>query len=213
MTPEDRRELVEAREKIAVAAGFALLVAALVLLTTVLPAEYGLDPFGTGERLGLMALAEAADAPVDQPTIVSSGPGKIATPQARVYKVDSREFQLEPSEGMEFKYHIERGGGLVYTWTATVEVEYEFHGEPEGGPAGAYESYELSAGAKGAGNFTAPFTGIHGWYWVNKSPNPITVTLTSAGFYTGATEFRRDKRTIQHQLPDVNTATAVPASR
>jgi hypothetical protein len=217
MTPEDRPDmkeaLIEAREKIAVAAGFALLVAALVLLTTVLPAEYGLDPFGTGERLGLMALAEAADAPVDQPTIVSSGPGKIATPQARVYKVDSRKFQLEPSEGMEFKYHIERGGGLVYTWTATVEVEYEFHGEPEGGPAGAYESYELSAGAKGAGNFTAPFTGIHGWYWVNKSPNPITVTLTSAGFYTGATEFRRDKRTIQHQLPDVNPATVAPAGK
>jgi hypothetical protein len=213
MTPEQHHELIEAREKIAVAAGFALLVAAVVLLTTVLPAEYGLDPFGTGERLGLTALAEAADAPVDQPTIVSSGPGKIVTLQSRVYKVDSREFQLEPAEGMEFKYHIERGGGLVYTWTATVEVEYEFHGEPEGGPAGAYESYELSAGAKGAGNFTAPFTGIHGWYWVNKSPNPITVTLTTAGFYTGATEFRKDKRTIQHQMPDVNTATAAPTGK
>jgi hypothetical protein len=212
MSTEERVRTVEAREKIAVAAGFALLVAAVVLLTAVLPAEYGLDPFGTGEKMGLLALA-AADAPADQPTIISSGPAKTTNPQSRIYKVDSREFQLAPAEGMEFKYHIGKGGGLLYSWTATANVEYEFHGEPEGGPAGAYESYELSAGDKGAGSFTAPFTGIHGWYWLNKSPNPVTVRLTSAGFYTGATEFRKDKRTIQHQLPDVNPATAGPAGK
>lgn len=211
-TPEARQQLIEAREKIAVAAGFALLVAAVVLLTTVLPAEYGLDPFGTGEKLGLMALAEA-EATAAQATIISSGPAKTTTLQSRIYKVDSREFQLAPSEGMEFKYHIEKGGGLLYTWTADANVEYEFHGEPEGGPAGAYESYDLSAGEKGAGNFTAPFTGIHGWYWLNKTPNPVTVRLTSAGFYTGATEFRKDKRTIQHQLPDVNPATVGAAGK
>ena len=212
-TVDERRQLIEAREKIAVAAGFALLVAAMVLLTAVLPAEYGIDPFGTGEKLGLLALAGAADGPVDQATVISSGPAKIANPQSRVYKVDSRAFQLAPSEGMEFKYHMEKGGGLLYTWTATTNVEYEFHGEPEGGPAGAYESYELSAGETGAGNFTAPFTGIHGWYWLNKSPNPVTVKLTSAGFYTGATEFRKDKRTIQHQLRDVNPSTADPTGQ
>jgi hypothetical protein len=204
---DDRRLVIEAREKIAVAAGFALLVAAFVLLTAVLPAEYGIDPFGTGEKLGLTALAEAADAAVAQGTLIPSGPVKPANPQSRVYKVDSREFQLAPAEGMEFKYHLEKGGGLLYTWTATANVEYEFHGEPEGGPAGAYESYDLSAGEKGAGSFSAPFTGIHGWYWLNKTPNPVTVRLTSAGFYTGATEFRKDKRTIQHQLSDVDPAT------
>jgi hypothetical protein len=210
--PEDRRQVIEAREKIAVAAGFALLVAAVVLLTAVLPAEYGIDPFGTGEKLGLLALAEAADA-AGQPALISSGPVKTTTLQSRLYKVDSREFQLAPSEGMEFKYHIEKGGGLLYTWTATANVEYEFHGEPQGGPAGAYESYDLSAGEKGAGNFTAPFTGIHGWYWLNKTPNPVTVKLTSAGFYTAATEFRKDKRTLQHQLPDVNPATVSAADK
>ena len=210
--PEDRRQVIEAREKIAVAAGFALLVAAVVLLTAVLPAEYGIDPFGTGEKLGLLALAEAADAAA-QPALISSGPVKTTTLQSRDYKVDSREFQLAPAEGMEFKYHIEKGGGLLYTWTATANVEYEFHGEPQGGPAGAYESYDLSAGEKGAGNFTAPFTGIHGWYWLNKTPNPVTVKLTSAGFYTAATEFRKDKRTLQHQLPDVNPAAVSPAGK
>jgi len=201
---EERRQTVEAREKIAVAAGFALLVAGALLLTVVLPAEYGLDPFGTGEKLGLMALAEAAEGTA-APTVISSGPAKLVNPRPGVYKVDSRQFQLEPREGMEFKYHIERGGGLLYSWAASGSVDFEFHGEPDGAKPGTYESYELSAGDRGAGSFTAPFTGIHGWYWENKSSSPVQVTLTSAGFYTRATEFRTNKRVFQHQLPDVAT--------
>jgi hypothetical protein len=196
-------DIVEAREKIAVAAGFALLVAAALLLTVVLPAEYGLDPFGTGERLGLLALAEAAEGAVPAAAVISSGPSRVATPRAGVYKVDEREFELAPSEGMEFKYHIEKGGGLVYTWTASGSLEYEFHGEPDGAKGGAYESYELSAGSRGAGSLTAPFTGIHGWYWENKSSAPVKIALTSAGFYTRATEFRTNKRVYQHELRDV----------
>jgi hypothetical protein len=209
-TTEDRRQLIEAREKIAVAAGFALLIAAALLLTVVLPAEYGLDPFGTGERLGLLALAEAetAGAPA---AIVSSGPSKVANPRAGVYKVDSRQFQLASGEGMEFKYHIENGGGLVYTWTATGRLEFEFHGEPDGAAAGVYESYELSSGERGAGSLTAPFTGVHGWYWENKTPNPVTIALTSAGFYSRATEWRTNKRVFQHQLSDVSASPPPPA--
>ena len=40
----------EARERIAVAAGAALLIAGLVLVAFVLPAEYAVDPIGTGAR-------------------------------------------------------------------------------------------------------------------------------------------------------------------
>jgi hypothetical protein len=135
--------------------------------------------------------------------VVSTGPSKTVTPTTGVYKTHTIQFHLEPGEGMEYKYHAPRGAGIVYTWTATASVEYEFHGEPEGAAQGVYESYELKAGDRGAGSFTAPFTGIHGWFWENKTTMPVTVTLTSAGFYTAATEFRRGKRVIQHQLPDV----------
>jgi hypothetical protein len=213
-TPDitDGRQTVEAREKLAVATGFALLAAAAILLTVVLPAEYGLDPFGTGERLGLMALAEAAAEP--EPTVISSGGSKIVNPRSGIYGVDSRQFALQPGEGMEFKYHIERGGGLLYNWTATSGVDFEFHGEPEGAAAGVYESYELSAGDRGAGTFVAPFTGIHGWYWENKGSSPVSLTLTSAGYFTGATEFRTNKRVFQYDLrqsvPSPPSPPAVP---
>ncbi len=48
----------------------AIVVAALILVTTVLPAEYGIDPTGIGTRLGLDVLgatAEAAEALALQP--------------------------------------------------------------------------------------------------------------------------------------------------
>src|SRR5262249_48186066 len=51
MTMTSERELtLEARQKIAVAAGAALLGAGLILVMFVLPAEYGVDPLGTGAR-------------------------------------------------------------------------------------------------------------------------------------------------------------------
>ena len=37
-------------------------MAAVILITEVLPAEYGIDPFGTGKALGLLALARAGNA-------------------------------------------------------------------------------------------------------------------------------------------------------
>jgi hypothetical protein len=48
---------------------------------------------------------------------------------------------------MEIKYHMPKGGGLIYSWTATGIVSYELHGEPDKNPPGAtigyFESYDL----------------------------------------------------------------------
>ena len=37
---------------------------------------------------------------------------------------------------------------------------------------------------RGHGSFTAPFSGIHGWYWENFGTTPVTIQLMSAGFYS-----------------------------
>jgi hypothetical protein len=36
------------------------------------------------------------------------------------------------------------------------------------------------------GSFTAPTTGIHGWFWENKGNKPVDIHLTTAGFYDSA---------------------------
>ena len=94
---------------------------------------------------------------------------------------------------MEYKYRLEKGKALLYTWKATAPVNYELHAEPDGAPRGYAQSYEKrDATQEASGTLTAPFPGIHGWYWENKTDQPVTVTLQTAGFYNLAHEFRAD---------------------
>jgi hypothetical protein len=181
--------------RIALATAGALLVAAAVLAVAVLPAEYGIDPLGTGKALGLLDLYSAAGDASNAPPIA---PAADAPPMT-MYNVDAVVFTLRPSEGFEYKYRIEKGGGLVYAWTATRAVKYEFHGEHDGARPGVAVSYEKAEGAHASGSFTAPASGIHGWYWENPSDDEMTITLTSSGFYRWADEFRQHFDPVKHK--------------
>jgi hypothetical protein len=180
-----------ATEKIAAAAGAALLVAGLVLVVAVLPAEFGVDPLGTGARLGLTALSDAER----QAAALTGGavnPAAIVAPQSVPFRQETVEFNVGPrGKWVEYKYRLEKGQALLYSWKATGQVDVEFHGEPDGAPAGFAETYEKTqAMSEASGTFTAPFPGIHGWYWENREDRDITVTLTSAGYYNLSHEFR-----------------------
>ena len=91
---------------------------------------------------------------------------------------------------MEIKYHLQKGAGMVYAWKANGKVAYEFHGEPDQKPnKDYYESYELDNQVgkdHSYGSFTAPTTGIHGWFWENKGTKDVDIHLTTAGFYEWA---------------------------
>jgi hypothetical protein len=166
----------------------ALAVAVVILFTTVLPAEYGIDPLKTGKALGLTGLSKAADTTAaGRATPVQTG---IYTAQPNIYKVDSEDLSLLPGEGVEIKYHMQKGAGMVYAWKATGKVAFEFHGEPDQKPKPDYfESYELDDKVgqdHSYGSFTAPTTGIHGWFWENKGKTNVQIHLTTAGFYDSA---------------------------
>ena len=190
----DDTPVVENRQRIAVAAAAALLVAGLVLVMFVLPAEYGVDPLGTGARVGLVELgvvgqevaaleAAAQETGTDQVAII--------VPQDRAYQEETVEFTVAAGEGMEYKYRLDQGEVLLYAWTATGLVNYELHAEPDGAPRGYAQSYELRQGvSQASGTLTAPFPGIHGWFWENLGGEEITVTLTAAGFFNLSHEFR-----------------------
>lgn len=166
----------------------ALVVALLILFTAVLPAEYGIDPLKTGAALGLIGLSKAGDAnAAGRATPAQTG---IVTAQPNLYKVDSEDLTLLPGEGVEIKYHMQKGAGMVYAWKATGKVQFEFHGEPDQKPRPDYfESYELDNKVgqdHSYGSFTAPTTGIHGWFWENKEKKEVQIHLTTAGFYDAA---------------------------
>jgi hypothetical protein len=165
----------------------------LILVTIILPAEYALDPLGTGAKLGLLPLGETGR----QVEALEAEKGKTTTggvllaPQDASFKQESVTFDLQPGEGMEYKYRLEQGESLLYSWSSSAPMNTEFHAEPDSGPRGYAQTYEKKDGMTGAsGTLTAPFTGIHGWYWENTTNQAATVTLASAGYYNLAHEFR-----------------------
>ena len=188
-------QAVVAREHIALAAGAALLVAGLVLVIAVLPAEYGVDPLGVGRRLGLMAIADtkrSVDAFVAANKAGSAGGGPTVARQDRAYQQETIELTIAPGEFVEYKYRLDKGEALLYAWKTTSRVNFEFHAEPDGAPQGYAESYEKQNAKDAAfGTLTAPFSGIHGWYWENTGNTNVTVKLSAAGFYNMSHEFRK----------------------
>ena len=193
------------KRAIAKATGIALGVALVILFTAVLPAEYGIDPLKTGALLHLTDLAKASAVkqeakPEAKPVTgarPTAAPAGIYTAQPNSYKVDSEDLSLLPGDGVEIKYHMQKGAGMIYAWKATGNILYEFHGEPDKKPNPDYfESYELDNQVgkdHSYGSFTAPTTGIHGWFWENKGKKQVDIHLVTAGFYDSAKMYAGDK--------------------
>jgi hypothetical protein len=196
----------------------ALAVAAILLVTIVLPAEYAIDPLGTGRRLGLTEIA----APRVNPVEAMRPPGEALKPLVKgpfgeysaEFKVDVYDVTLQPYEYVEYKYHLEQGATMVFWWHASAPMLQDFHGEREGTPpveGRAEESYDKQDRQQSSGSLTAPFAGIHGWYWENPGATPITIHLTSSGFYGAAVEIRSDRSRHPRTLKSLSTlSTAAP---
>jgi hypothetical protein len=203
--------------RLAVTTAIALAAALVILVTIVLPAEYAVDPLGTGRWLGLTDIATppldpVADIrPVGAPLIpVVNGPvGEYPAD----FKLDVYDVTLQPYEYVEYKYHLERGATMLYAWQASAPVVQDFHGEraaetPGGEPV--EESFDKRDRRQGSGSFAAPFTGIHGWYWENPTEAPVTIRLTTSGFYGSAVEIRSDRSRHARPLTDIEVLPAPP---
>lgn len=167
--------------------------AGVILVTTVLPAEYGIDPTGIGARLGLDALAQTAktagpSAAADPVAEAAGQPlepaeANVVSKREGAYRRDTQSLLLAPGEGAEIKAAMKSGDGLVFHWTASGNVAVDMHGERTGAAEDEYTSYWIERSQREAsGTFTAPFDGTHGWYWLNRGSEPVTVQLEVSGF-------------------------------
>jgi hypothetical protein len=178
----DPRELPSYRALHA-ASVVAVLVAGVLLTTAVLPAEWGLDPTGVGRILGLTAMGELKQAAAPAHAEPASAATEVA-PAAYAFRRDELALTLQAGEGTEVKAVMRAGDQLVYAWSADRgELFFDFHGEAKGAPPDVFTSYEKGSAPAAEGEFEAPFEGIHGWYWKNRTDAPITVKLTTSGVY------------------------------
>lgn len=185
----------------------AMAVAGALLVTVVLPAEYGVDPTGIGRVLGLkemgeikQQLAEEAATDAEQtavaspaesaPEVVARVPEEVAAPEATqpeaaasdVWK-DEMTLTLNPGDAAEIKLTMAEAGIATYEWvTDQGHLNSDLHGD---GPGGKFISYRKGRFETGdSGEFAADFEGVHGWFWRNRSEVPVTVTLRTKGAYS-----------------------------
>jgi hypothetical protein len=152
----------------------AVVVALIVFVCFILPAEYNIDPTHIGHKLGLTALAHHDDE---------------ATPKAEVSVTPEKKQQVievtvPPGKGIEYKFQMAQHKKMTYEWLTDGEPLYfDLHGEPQGDTTGYFESYAIATLSQMKGSFTSPFTGSHGWYWKNNSNKSVAIQLIVTGQY------------------------------
>lgn len=191
----------------------ALIIGAVVLVTAVLPAEYNIDPLGTGKLFGFSKLYVDDNASEETIQINTDGarksnfkklklqklgsPPEVAKPieannpppsEQYTEQSDTINVVVLPGKGIEYKFKALKHASVKYDWeTNENQIVYiDFHGEvyQENPPENVfYESYALAYVNNMAGTFTAPFNGRHGWYFRNENKDTVTVTIHLLGQY------------------------------
>jgi hypothetical protein len=185
----------------------ALIIGAIVLLTAVLPAEYGIDPLGTGKLFGFSKLYQGNEQ-IENNEIYSSlnfkkiKMEKLGSPQSVPKPIEAdnpppevqysvREDTIEvivpAKKGIEYKFKSLKYGRTKYEWSTDKGIVYiDFHGEVKQENSSKnvfYESYTLAYSNNMAGTLTAPFEGKHGWYFRNETNQDIVVAIRLNGQY------------------------------
>lgn len=175
----------------------AVLIAAGLLITTVLPAEYGIDPTGVGRTLGLTRMGEIKVSLVSEANAAEMPSAKAAplpTPVVQASEVakepaaaqqHTMTVKLQPGQGAEIKLAMAKDGRVRYEWhSAGGPVNYDTHGDPVSAPKGFYHGYGKGKNEnRAAGTIQAAFDGKHGWFWRNRTTTEVTITLQTSGDY------------------------------
>jgi hypothetical protein len=197
-------------QRIAMSVGVALVIAALVLVVAVLPAEYGIDPTGIGKALGLTELNAPASRTIEVRDVIGGNERvreveipafnePVPLPNPAVHQAEDRPIQtrtmtltLEEGQQTEIKTVLEESKVIVYHWQTDGGLVYsDLHGhDPAAGQEFFVRYREDQEGATEAtGSLVAPFAGEHGWYWLNIHDGPVTITLTVTGFYDDIVDY------------------------
>ncbi len=190
-----RAELPSTR-KLLRSTAMAALIAGALLVTTVLPSEYGIDPTGIGRALGLTQMGEikaalSAEAKAEKAAPAAPAKPAASTPQATPAKgtpsarQHTMTVRLKPGQAAEIKLTMRKDATVRYEWTAQGgTVNYDAHGDPVNAPKGFYHGYGKGRNSAGdAGALQAAFDGSHGWFWRNRSGAEVTITLITSGDY------------------------------
>jgi hypothetical protein len=154
----------------------AVIIAVLVSVFVMLPAQYNIIPTSITSALTLTSIAQASEVAAVEEVV----PAEQSVPE----RSDTVTVEIPSHKGLEYKLLMEKYSHLEYEWsTDGEELYFDFHGEPKGDTTGYFESFAITTSSDMKGSLTAPFAGSHGWYWKNETDAPVIVTLSIKGNY------------------------------
>lgn len=190
------------KSKLLKSTGLTIAGALIVLLLVVLPAEYGIDPTGFGESIGLTALNEptvtiqirdviGGNEALREVEIPDFGvPTPLPNPavfqdEAKAPKTRTMQIPIPADGQTEIKTKLTEGKVIVYSWEVDRgDIYVDYHGHnPTFGNNFFVRYKEQQEGSGNKGSLTAPFSGEHGWYWLNYNEFDVVVTLTVTGYF------------------------------
>ena len=152
-----------------VSVGVSFVVAFIIFIVFVLPAEFGEDPSGLGDLMGIDGISAY------NVGVLSIEDEKPAS--------DEIVFTLEPFESIEYKYALGEAQSLIFSWEADGEVVFDFHSEEVGTDPEDAVTFDIGKSARESGTYVAPFAGIHGWFWENRGSSAVQINLVTKGYF------------------------------
>lgn len=191
-------------KKLIKSTAIAAISAVVVLVTCVMPAEYAIDPTGMGKVLGLtkmgeikQSLAEESENGINSQQVVNNSDSVVSEISTEVatendqmampaINKESISIELKPGQATEVKLTMPQSASVNFDWKAVGGgLNYDTHGDPVNAPKGFYHDYGKGKNeTTQQGVLKAAFDGKHGWFWRNRTENPVTVTLLVEGQFS-----------------------------
>ncbi|WP_417211487.1 transmembrane anchor protein [Acinetobacter venetianus] len=191
-------------KKLIKSTAIAAVSAVVVLVTCVMPAEYAIDLTGMGKVLGLTKMGEIKQSlaqesenginaeqtvnSVEQISVKTSTQTATDNTQMVMPAInkESISIELKPDQVTEVKLTMPQSASVNFDWKAVGGgLNYDTHGDPVNAPKGFYHGYGKGKNeTTQQGVLKAAFDGKHGWFWRNRTENPVTVTLLVEGQFS-----------------------------
>lgn len=175
----------------------------LLVFAVIMPAEYGIDPLGTGRLMGLDTMTAEPTRTIEITDVIGGNetvseveipdfgdPVPLPNPtvhqdEAELWRTVTMDVPIGPFEETEIKAVLGEAKVILYSWSVDQgDIYSDFHGHaPEFGPDFFVRYEEHQEGSGNDGSLVAPFGGEHGWYWLNYNEYPVVVTVTVEGYF------------------------------
>jgi hypothetical protein len=184
------------KEKVLKNVKYTAIWAIIILITIVLPTEYGIDPLGFWKMTWLNKLApnyqeENLESNIDiEEKVVEANSIQveeiisIKKEKSYDYQTIEKTYTLNAKANTEIKFKMYKWSEMTFDWESSELVYFDQHWEPTTQEWKEFLPYKTVKEWKQMSdnwNLVAEFTWTHGWYWRNLSNNKATIKLILKG--------------------------------